>query len=155
MIIYIGVYGIQGKDKCAHTLSTIIKKRDINTISGFDIILGTDIFFVGMTFIFWMFGAAFYYEDDNYTKFKRALCYTMGSVVCLISTVLFCYSVYVTEPIYGSYNSWKRETINCSSPIFYTAFAYLTIQYTVIGLFIIGFFVCFIVIAIVALDSDS
>ena len=135
----IGVYGIQGKDKCAHTLSIIFKKPFIDTISGFDIVVGTDIFFFGILILFtpFMFAAGL----------ERAF-EVMGAIWSFITIVLLIYSFYMTKPIYGSYNSWKREIINCSSPIFYTAFAYLTIQYTVIGLLIIGclaYFVCIFV----------
>ena len=150
-----GVYGVQGKDKCTHTLSITFKKPFIDTISAFNIILGTDIFFFGMitlVLLFIMPAVGFCYGDDHYNKKLDRALEVMCAVPAFITVVVLAYGLYLTKPIYDSYNSWKRETINCSSPVFYTAFAYVTLQYTVIGLIMIGL-ICIMPIYFVITES--
>ena len=145
----IGIYGILGKDECTQNLTVIFTKRLVDSFSAFDVILGADIIFLGIILILFMFIICFY----NFREDKCANCYR--ALVCLIiiflilfvitSLVLVPYAFGITRPIYVLYNIWKREFINCSSPVLYIAFVYLTIQYTAFVLIVIGVIAGFII----------
>ena len=142
----IGIYGILGEDKCTQNLTVIFKKPFIDTVSAFDIILGADAIFLGMILILFIFIACFY--EETCTNFYRALvCLIIFFITLFVLTslVTICFAFGMTRAIYVLYNIWKREFINCSSPIFYIAFVYLTIQYVTLALIMIGCIAGFVI----------
>ena len=94
-----------------------------------------------MILILFVFVTCFNGEDINYTNCYRLLvCLIIFFIVLFVLTsiIVFCFGFAMSQLLYGLYNIWKRESISCSSPVFYIAFAYLTIQYSAIGLIVVG-----------------
>ena len=98
-------------------------------------------------------------SDDNCTTYcYRAFVSLIIFFIILFVLafiVVFFFSIAISRPLFYHYNLWKREVINCSSPLFYTAFAYVTTQYIVIGLVVIGFISAFIIAVAVAIFFPS
>ena len=144
----IGIYGIQGEDMCTQNLTVMLKKPITDTVSVFDITLGADAIFLGMILILFVFVTCFNGHCEDYTNCYRLLVSLIIFFIVLFvltSFVVFCFGFAMSWLIYPLYNIWKREFIGCSSPVFYIAFAYLTIQYSAIGLIMVGVVVGFII----------
>ena len=62
----------------------------------------------------------------------------------IASFIVFFYGIAISHPVYNFMYAWNEDFINCTSPIFYTAFTYLTIQYSMIGLIILLFIIGFV-----------
>ena len=66
-------------------------------------------------------------------------------VLAIIANVLFSF-VSVVKVVYRDFSMWKAENIDCTSPAFYSAFTYVTLEFVLIALLFIAicvfFFVC-------------
>ena len=156
--------GLQGKDKCEVKVKTTLYKYDhdkeqVAAISGYNIVFGIDTVFLGVVIVLGVV-VAYLYLDSKQLYTRCNVCYQIlvGHLVVFITLlVLFCiaafiYSFFVNKPLYRDYKSWKKESINCTSPTLYIGFAFLTILYSVLGLIIlivIGFIVFLFLIPVV------
>ena len=59
----------------------------------------------------------------------------------IVANLLFSF-ISVVKVVYVDYNKWSPDTINCTSPAFYSAFTYVTVEFVSIVIFI----VCLIIV---------
>ena len=127
----IGSLGIQGEDKCGFS--------DVH-VGTFDVSSGVLIVLLVFLTILVMVlytGHCVYLEG-------RCLLIMLFPIVVLVvvcvlgiaANVLFSF-ISIVEVVYRDYNMWRPENIDCTSPAFYSAFTYVTIELVFIGVLII------------------
>ena len=65
------------------------------------------------------------------------------SIIAIATNTSFSFTS-VVKVVYGEYNRWNTQNNNCSSPVFYSAFAYVTAEFLTLAGFIIFGTVLFI-----------
>ena len=133
---FTGSLGIQGKDACGF-LDTKVGAFDVS--SG----ILTVLLVVLMILIMFLYTSHSIYSQ-HHCVLIMSFPVVVLALVCMLGIIanLFFSFISVVKVVYAGYNTWRPETINCTSPAFYSAFTYVTVEFTLILIFI----VCLIII---------
>ena len=136
---YLGHYGVHGNDKCGFTNQTV---------SIYDITSGVTLCLLVLAILAYILYSAsnsFQRCQDSchlicimtFTSAFIALC-----IIAIIANTLFSFTSIVSV-VYGEYDNWKTHN-NCSSPAFYSAFAYVTAEFITLAVAILVIIALFI-----------
>ena len=131
----IGHYGLHGNDKCGFTNQTV---------SIYDITSGITLCLLVLAilaYILYSTSSGFQrcQESCHLTCITIFMSVLLGlCIAAIFANTLFSFTS-IVKVVYGEYDRWKTQN-NCTSPAFYSAFAYVTAEFFTLAVAILVIF---------------